>query len=360
MHIRRAGRLAALALLALLMLAPTAGAQTSVTRPFAPTSVWNTPLADNAPLHSNSSGLVGELIRQGMAVGPWINTTQYSTPVYVVPKTQPKVRVHLDTPSSMYTNAWDAQRLRDQLASVPIPKTVRPAAGTDRHIVIWQPSTDTMWELWIAHNVPVDPCEWGRNDVLGWHAAWGARIKNVSTHRGSNDRPFGATASGLPLMGGLIRTAELQSGSIDHALAIAIPDVKAGEYVWPANRTDGAYTGANAIPEGTRFRLDPKLDVNSLPLTPVGRMIAKAAQRYGLVVRDRAGAVAFFAEDPLGLGTGVNPYPELFGGLSPKAVFGGFPWGSLEALKPGPPATTPVAGKTSSAPKMQPAAVNLR
>ena len=33
------------------------------------------------------------------------------------------------------------------------------------------------------------------------------------------------------------------------------PNVQKTKFVWPATRTDGTYTGTNAIPEGQRFRL---------------------------------------------------------------------------------------------------------
>src|SRR3954451_20194769 len=77
---------------ALLAAAPSATAL-----PFAPTSLWNTPLATPAGLSPNSAQLVSELQRQVATYGTWINTWQYSTPVYTVADTQPTVRVQLDT-----------------------------------------------------------------------------------------------------------------------------------------------------------------------------------------------------------------------------------------------------------------------
>jgi len=81
-------------------------------------------------------------------------------------------------------------------------------------------------------------------------------------------------------------------------LALTIPEPAAGRFVWPANRTDGTSTSPTAIPEGTRFRLDPKLNVAALGLPPMGAAIALAAQRYGMIVRDRGGGVVLYAEDP--------------------------------------------------------------
>jgi hypothetical protein len=162
-----------------------------------------------------------------------------------------------------------------------------------------------------------------------WHAAWGSRIDNFSASAGINAAPFGATASGLPMLGGLMTRDEVSNRSIPHALALAIPQTAAGRFVWPANRTDGNSTAANAIPEGTRFRLDPSVNVDNLGLPPLAQAMARAAQRYGIVVRDRADAVTFYAEDlgPLGI-------TQDFGGLTPGALLARFPWQQLQVVEP--------------------------
>src|SRR4051795_1400646 len=119
-------------------------------RPFAATSVWNQTVSAKAPLADGSQAMVANLGRQVRSAGAWVNSWQWSTPVYRVAADQPTFAVHLDTPSTMYTNSADAAALTRQLSATPIPLTARPASGTDHHLVIWQPATDTMWELWIA------------------------------------------------------------------------------------------------------------------------------------------------------------------------------------------------------------------
>jgi hypothetical protein len=295
---------------------PTGPSAPAITRPFSPTSFWNKPLADDAPLDPLSAAYTGDLRRQLARWKPYINTTQFSSPVYTVPANQPTVRVKLDNVQQDLQAAWER---------VPIPANARPAAGSDHTMVVWQPSTDTMWEFWQAEK---------RAD--GWHARFGGKMSSVSTNPGYYTDPprWGATATSLPFLGGLIRIAELRAGRIDHALAIAIPQPKAGVFSWPAQRSDGNYASPSAIPEGTRFRIDPKLDLRTIPMTPVVRQIATAAQRYGIVVRDKAGAVAFYAEDPGP--TGADPYAGrkgLFGGLYPNVMLAQFPWEHLQALR---------------------------
>jgi hypothetical protein len=285
------------------------------TRPFAVNSFWNQPLAYGGELDPLSSTWVADLKRQMLAANPWINTTNYSAPVYTVPAEQPTVRVKLDAADSALQQAWN---------EVPLPPNARPASGSDKQLVVWQPSTDTMWEFWVLEK---------RAD--GWHAGWGGKMRHVSQNPGYFTDPprWGATATSLPLLGGLIRINELRAGRIDHALALAIPETRAEWFTWPAQRTDGYTRGSTAIPEGARFRIDPRLDLSKLRMDPFVRTIAEAAQRYGIVVRDKAGAVTFYAEDPAP--TGTNPY------ASPGGLFGDkwlnqvlreqFPWDHLRA-----------------------------
>lgn len=289
-------------------------------RPFAPTSFWNAPLSDDAKLDAESKSYVAELRRQVRAYGPWINAVEYSTPVYTVPADQPTARVTLDEVAS---SAPELQRAWER---VPIPDDAKAAPGSDKHLVVWQPSTDTMWEFWLAEH---------RQD--GWHARWGGRMENLSENPGHYTAPhtrWGATATSLPLLGGLMRLDEMKRGRIDHALALSLPEAAKEIFSWPAQRTDGwTWTpDINAIPEGTRFRLDPRLDIAGLDLPPLTRMMAEAAQRYGIVVRDKAGAVAFYGEDPGP--TGHDPYPEIF---APEKwanhLLADFPWEHLQALK---------------------------
>lgn len=290
--------------------------------PFACTSVWNAPLSAHAPLSPHSSQYAAELLSQFREYGGWIDSYSYSVPVYTVARDQRRVPVTLDT-----SGAGSADELAQTFKQgVPIPRGAKAAAGNDQHMVIWQPATDTMWEFWHAQRV---------NGV--WHARWGGKMTNVSGSPGYFRHPsdWGATATSLPLLGGLIGIRELQSGHIDHALALAIPHAATGVVAFPAQRSDGNDRTPGAIPEGTRFRLDPRLNIAALHLPPVARIIAQAVQRYGMIVRDQSGAVTLYAQDPTPLGK--SPYygsHGLFDGLSPAVVMRYFPWHSLQVVRP--------------------------
>jgi len=198
------------------------------------------------------------------------------------------------------------------------------AAGSDEHMTVWQPSTDKLWEFWLMH------------EVSGvWKASWGGEMDNVSSSPGyfqhvGLSTNWGATASGLPLIGGLITLADLQRGYINHALAIAVPQVQKGVFSWPAQRTDGSSTAAAALPEGLRFRLNPDVNIASLHLPAFDQMLAQAAQTYGIVVRDGAGCVCLYAQDPTP--TGTNPWVAPFGSWGRGTYLSWLPWSEMEAL----------------------------
>jgi hypothetical protein len=292
-------------------IAPAASA--AARRPFERSSVWSTPVPPDARVASNSAALVQNLVDQATAAGTWINTWAYSSSIYTVPRDQLRVRVTLDTRMA---------NLQAAFAAVPLPADAVPASGTDGHLIVWQPSTDRYWEFWKL-----------RRAGDGWHARWGGAMSHASTNPGYFPAPFGATGTGLPVFAGLIRVAELRALRIDHALALAIPRAKARAFVWPAQRSDGASLLRDAIPEGTRLRIDPRLDLDTLGLPPAGLAIARAAQRYGIIVRDQAGAVTFYGEDPARFGP-PNPYGAIFGGKYANNVIANFPWRQLQVLAP--------------------------
>jgi hypothetical protein len=291
----------------------------------ASTSLFNAPIPADAALDPRSATYVQRLAREAHRAAT-INARRWSTPVYRVGADQSTVRIQLDT-----SNAPDLQA---QLERVPLPADAQPATGTDGNVVVVQEATDTAWELWRMRRLADGSV----------HARWAGVVRPLSQHPGVfRDVPapdggwrerwfWGVTAAKLVKLGGLITAHELASGRIDHALAIATPNPRARIFAAPAQGTDGDATAADALPEGARLRLDPTLDVDSLRLPPLTRALAEAARRYGLIVNNRTGStVAFYAEDPKGLG--FDPYRQIFVGTSPWQVAKAFPWDRLQVLR---------------------------
>jgi len=255
--------------------------------------------------------------------GPWINTTFYSRPIYTVPKDQPTVQVKLmGTVEADLASAWKA---------VPLPANAKPAAGTDGILVLWQPSTNRLWEFWRL-----------KHTTSGWQAEWGGAMQNASSNPGvftpeawpGAKTWWGASASSLSVVGGLITLEDLKLGQINHALEMTIPNVRAGEYSSPAQRTDGKSTNPSSLPEGAHLRLNPNLNLASLHLPHFTLELAEAAQRYGIFITDGSPTIGFYAQDPTP--TGTNPYTGPNGyyeGKPPNQLLTTFPWNELQLLK---------------------------
>src|SRR5204863_390972 len=96
---------------------------------------------------------------------------------------------------------------------------------------VWQPSSGRMWEFWQL-----------KRKEDGWHASWGGAIQHVPRNPGvygpeawPGAKPWwGATASSLALAAGVMTIEQLHAGVINHALAIALPQVRAGVFASPA------------------------------------------------------------------------------------------------------------------------------
>jgi dienelactone hydrolase len=318
----------------------TALASQSETRTiFDPDSWVTAPLTPTAPLDPDQS-LAGALRSQIAEFGTWVNTTEWSTPLYVVAGDQPTVTVRIDAKHSRYS-ARDIGYMAAEFESVPLPPDAEAAGPpeslanpwVDHEAIVYQPATDTAWELY--HLV---------KNSNGWWATAGGRITGVSHSMGNLDpwpsgTPHGMTGYGVPMLAGLQRLDELKRGTIDHVVGVSIPHPMKDVFRSPGLTTDGEWTTPDAVPEGTRFRLPADLNIDALPLTPYAKVVAKAVQTHGLVIvdrdcrpsdRKRCPAVTFKAEDPRP--KSPDPYAEIFGGVAPNHLFDNFPWDKLQVL----------------------------
>jgi hypothetical protein len=312
---------------------------------FAPGSFWYQPIPADAPLNPNSAAYAQNLASQVQTYygNASINTTSYAAPVYYVqtsgtpyttssdPNATPLFQVSATVNvqpinCSSSGGTWVDPNLVAQWQNVPIPAGATPSQGTDSEFDVYDISTQTYWEFWATSQVNGQ-----------WQGCWGGRIQNAGQSDGIFPNPYGGSATGLPYEPGEITPVELAAGKIDHVMGISIVNAAAWNvFSWPANRSDG-YNPNNLpdqIPEGIRMRLDPSVDVDALNLTPVGRTIAIAAQKYGFVVWDKAGSVSLRASNPASylLAGKADPYPALYGGLAYWQVLQNFPWDKMQFL----------------------------
>ena len=305
---------------------------------FAPTSIWNAPVPANAPLDPNSGAVVNSLLAQITPTNLGIGTTNGGVPIYTVGPDQPGVHVTLNQGPGQ-TN------LHRAFDAVPIPAGAQPDPGSDENLAVYRPSTNEMWEFWkLTHT------------STGWSADWGGRMANVSGNPGYYQNMvspqgrvlerwnWGTTAASFPLVAGVMRISELEAGVIPHALALAITHTCANVWASPAQRTDGDSTEAHCVPEGAHLRLDPSLNLALLHLPHFTMMMAKAAQRYGIIINNSSEGFTFRAENPTQYiqQYGYNPYlgsqnqpgrPRALLDEWPSELLRSFPWSHLQLLQ---------------------------
>lgn len=278
--------------LSLLFLSPLLAGATPAWRPFSADSPWNEPIPAAAPLDRASASLIDDLASRGA----WhINIRDWSIPVYFVDAdATPRQNVG-DSRPGIYGRGFAAPR------RIPIPDgaVASPPVGahSDNHLCVVDRAKGLAWDMWAARQD-----EDGRwftglgavTDLTGSGVAppWYDSPREFDSHR--------ARASGFPLVAGLIMLDDIKSGQIDHALAFAYDHCRTGLFVPPASTAQADQLDAvnsRGIPMGGRIQLDPAWDVDGSGLSPVGKIIARALQKYGAYCSDYAGANVFYAEN---------------------------------------------------------------
>ena len=273
-------------LLALVSLAACSGQPPRATptsplgRPYSPSSPWNTPVGAGPVLHPQSADLVRSLGKELTS-----DPTQYTMPVYEVTHATPRVPVQvLGRFSDVDPDGRSVVAHRSVQVAVPLPEQATASPGSDAHVVVVDLSTGEEWGLWQA-----------RRSGTGWTATNGYHYSVRSS--GVPPTGFGSRGAGLPYLAGLVRPWELAAGRIDHAVAFAFPHPSCA-FTPPATKSDGR-ANATALPEGARLQLDPQLgeqEFDRWGLDRTARLIARALQRYGMIVVDVSGRPKVYLE----------------------------------------------------------------
>jgi hypothetical protein len=214
-------------------------------------SIWNTRI-DNMPVHPNSSNYIYYIsssggIRNDDGIG-------YNT----VLGSQPLVAIYPGSPES-------------DPGPYPIPPNAYVEGG-DGHVIVVDTGHCMLYELYLG--------------VLNPDGSWNAYSSAKWSLLSNALRPSGWTSAdtaGLPILAGLLKYDEVQSGHINHAIRFTAPHTQRA-FVWPARHFASSSSDTNLPPMGQRFRLKASFDVSGF--SPQMQTILNAMKTYGLILAD--------------------------------------------------------------------------
>ncbi|MEA2135825.1 MAG: hypothetical protein QOC68_3734 [Solirubrobacteraceae bacterium] len=227
----------------------------------------------------------------------------YGIPFVSVPFTQPLVPVSFDVADESDPGPY------------PTPLDAPVEGGSDRHVLTLRQGDCKLFEISAA-----------AREGSGWHAysgaAWDLRSNALRPERWTS-----ADAAGLPMLPGLARRDEADSGVIRHALRITVPATQRA-YIHPATHWASSSTDTSLPPMGLRLRLKASYDIGGL--RGQARAVAQALKTYGAIVADNGGG-----SPRVYVGGAVDPgwNDEDLNGI--KAI----PASALEAVQTGPVVT---------------------
>ena len=147
-----------------------------------------------------------------------------------------------------------------------------PKSKGDRHIIVLDRDTWTLWEL--SNALP---------DGKGWKADSGA----IWDLKKNQVRPAGwtsADAAGLPILPGLVRYDEvIEKKALEHAMRFTVSKTRRA-YVPPASHWASKDHDDNLAPMGMRVRLKADYDLSGF--APEVRVILQALKTYGMILAD--------------------------------------------------------------------------
>ncbi len=230
-------------------------------------NIWNTDIA-SLPVDVHSAQWLASMDSSSTFLHPDFGpsgdpSTPYGIPYTVISPSQPFVNISFQYASESDPGPYPFG------ANTPI-EGGQSSTG-DRHAIMIDPTTCTLYELYDAqYNAG--------GSTAGSGAIWNLRSNAL--------RPAGwtsADAAGLPIMPGLLRYDEVESGQITHAIRMTAETTDTS-YLWPARHEAGAESDPNLPPMGARFRLKASFNISGY--SAQAQVVLRAMQQYGLILAD--------------------------------------------------------------------------
>jgi hypothetical protein len=223
---------------------------------FPANNVWNMDIS-RLPVHRRSRTWTKAMHAGRTYLHPDFGPPSYGIPFDVVGASHPDVSV-----SFTYADESDP-------GPYPFGGDTTIEGGSDRHAIMIDQDTCTLYELFAAH--------WNPGPSAGSGAIFDLDSNAL--------RPAGwtsADAAGLPIFPGLVRYDEVEAGAIRHAIRVTA-DCTSRAYLWPARHQAGA-SDRRCPPMGARFRLTRSF--RAAGMSAEAKVVVRALRHYGLILAD--------------------------------------------------------------------------
>jgi hypothetical protein len=228
-------------------------------------NVWNTPITD-LPINPNSATWLASMSASTSLLHPDFGPSRsvrkpYGIPWQIVPSGQALVPIKF-----RYASESDP-------GPYPLSGSTPIESGSDRHAIVVDPATCTLYETWKTRYRP------GGKSRAGSGAIWSLASNAL--------RPAGwtsADAAGLPILPGLVNYDEASLGTMDHAIRFTAQCTQEA-YLWPARHQAGVNNSA-CPPMGARFRLNANFSLPESSCAVICQTVLTTMKTYGLVLAD--------------------------------------------------------------------------
>ncbi len=244
---------------------------------FPANNIWNTDIS-KLPVDPHSAAWLRSMDSGSTYLhpdfGPNPGGYPYGIPYIIVTNAQPLVHIKFEYASQSNPGPYPFG------ADTPI-EGGKNSTG-DRHAIMVNSDTCTLYELWNAH--------YSAHPTAGSGAIWNLRSNAL--------RPAGwtsADAAGLPILPGLLNFTQIQQAvrtgtPITHAIRFTAVHTQAA-YIWPARHYASDDHSVNVPPMGARFRLSASFNVagfcrKSVPYCADAKAVLVEMQQYGLILAD--------------------------------------------------------------------------
>ena len=243
---------------------------------FPANNVWNTDIS-LLPVNPHSAAWLRSMNSSSTFLHPDFGPSggyPYGIPFTIVSNATPTVHIHFQYASDSNRGAYPFG------PSTPIEGGLN--AGGDRHAIMVNRDTCTLYELWEAR--------YGSPPKAGSGAIWKLTSNAL--------RPAGFTsadAAGLPILPGLLNFAQVKEAvitgtPITHAIRFTAERTRS-QFIWPARHEAGDGSSLSLPPMGARFRLRLGFNVagfcsDSTQWCPEAKAILVEMQHYGLILAD--------------------------------------------------------------------------